>query len=398
MQKVKTPMRSGKYTPVQRTRLVDTRDSNSPTGGKFLWARQDLNIRAVGQGDVPWGGVSAVSLLVTVIAGTDSGQLVVRPSGAKVPDVSMISFSAGETVTAGVVASVGFGSPLQIQSPNASKVHVVVDILGWWSDQRSVGAGYVPCCQPFQLLNTRQDMTGRPSVVLKPGDTLTAKCLGVQEIPKDSNAVLVNATLSQGTDDVVLRLGGDDEPLTARDAWCRASAGQTRSVLSAVPIGKNGQIATAVSGGSAHVRLDVLGAFSRSEGLAFSAAQPVRIYDSRRGRGHAYTASDDASTSARLEPVEGAEVVDFPMREVVGIGQNARAVLGFVSIHDGTADTFMTAYRSGRWRPLTPSLHAAAGEDVTNQVVVPLDEFGWAAIHNNAGSQHLTVDVAGYFS
>lgn len=391
-------MRSGKYTPVQRTRLVDTRDSNSPTSGKFLWAGQDLNVRALGQGDVPWGGVSAVSVIVTVIAGADSGRLIVRPSGAKVPDVSMISFAAGETVTAGVVASVGFGSPLQIQSPNASKIHVVVDILGWWSDESQVGAGYLPCREPFQLLNTQQDMSGRSSGVLEPGNTLTARCRGVQEVPKDANAVVVNATLTQASSDVVLRLGGDSGPLAARDVWCRASRGQTRSVLSVVPVAKNGQVAAAVSGGSAHVRLDVLGSFSKSQGLAFSTAQPVRIYDSRLGLGHAYTGGGNTGKSARLEPVEGAEVVDFPMREVSGIGESARAVLCFISIHDGTADTFMTAYRSGRWRPLTPSLHATAGEDVTNQVIVPLDDYGWAAIHNNAGNQHFTVDVAGYFS
>lgn len=392
-------MRSGKYTPIERIRVADTREADSPTGGKFLWAKQDLNVRLIAQGDVPWSGVTAVSLVVTVHSGDEAGRLVVRPSGSAAPDVAMMSFGANESVTAALVASVGFGSPVQIQSPDASKIHLTVDIIGWWSDSRSEGAGYVPIREPYEIVNTTKDVTGRQASPLGSSETLTVACRGQGDVSANAPAVLVNATILSPSRDSALLLGSGDKKLSKKDEWCYAAKGKNRSVLGPVPLGRKGNVSVAVSGGPCDVRLDVLGYFDPKGGLALSLISPLRVFDSTRGLAHAHTKLEgDVPASARLEPLEGSEVIDLPIQQVRTVGATAKAALASLTIFDGNTDTYMTAFESGRWRPLVPSVHAQAGDRVTNQAFVRLDEFGWAAIHNNAGDQHLAVDLMGYFS
>lgn len=392
-------MRSGKFTPVHRIRVVDTQKADSPTGGKFLWAQQDLTVRAVGQGEVPWSGVSAVSLVVTVRSADEAGRLIVKPAGGNVSEVAMMSFDREDTVTSVMVASVGFGSPLQVQSPNASKIHVTVDIIGWWSDNAATGAGYVPSRNPYEIVNTTKDMTGRKAAQLSDSEKLSVQCRSQGDVSANATAVLVNATVSNPSQDTTLLLGPSDNNLFERDEWCRVSRGKTRSVLGPVSLTHGGIISTAIIGGPCDVRLDVLGYFAPKRGLALSLITPRRIFDSTQGIAHTHTAAEgDLPAAARREPLEGSEVIDLPVRQVQNVATNAKVALTSLTVSEGNTDTYMTAFESGRWRPLTPSIHAHAGDLVTNQAFVRLDEFGWAAIHNNAGDQHLAVDLMGYFS
>jgi hypothetical protein len=82
----------------------------------------------------------------------------------------------------------------------------------------------------------------------------------------------------------------------------------------------------------------------------------------------------------------------------VGIpASGVRAVMLNVVAQSGTAPTtFLTVWPGGT-RPATSNLHAAAGDVVSNSMVVQLSDSGGVSVYNHAGTIAVRVDVLGYF-
>ena len=118
----------------------------------------------------------------------------------------------------------------------------------------------------------------------------------------------------------------------------------------------------------------------------YTALSPIRIEDTRVGAG---------GLAGALGPGSTAEV------QVTGRGRipsGASAVALNVTVTQPTGEGFLTMYPSGTARPLASNLNFTPGKTVPNLVVVKVGAGGRVALFNSAGTTHVIVDVAGYFS
>jgi len=122
------------------------------------------------------------------------------------------------------------------------------------------------------------------------------------------------------------------------------------------------------------------------QGGNYTALAPTRIEDTRLGTG---------GLSGPLGPGATAQV------QVAGRGgvpEGATAVVMNVTVTQPSAPGFLTVYPSGSPLPSTSNLNFTPGQTVPNLVVVKLGPGGGVALFNSAGSTHVILDVAGYFS
>jgi hypothetical protein len=120
---------------------------------------------------------------------------------------------------------------------------------------------------------------------------------------------------------------------------------------------------------------------------------PVRILDTRSGPG----------TIGKVGP-DGTRIVD-----VTGVGgvpaSGVSAVVLNVTVTEPTDPSFLTVLPSPTALPLieapspsTSNLNFTTGQTVANLVIVPVGADGNVRIYNKAGSVHVIVDVAGWYT
>ena len=114
---------------------------------------------------------------------------------------------------------------------------------------------------------------------------------------------------------------------------------------------------------------------------------PARLLDTRNGTG---------GISGPVGPGATAEV------QVTGRGgvpaSGVSAVVMNVTVTQPTAAGSLTVSPAGDPRPTPASLTFAAGKTVPNLVVVKPGALGKVAVFNSAGSSHVVIDVAGWYS
>ncbi len=185
--------RDGLYNGVAPARLLDTRFGTG-AGGRVgpLGQGQTIRVQATGRGYVPASGVSAVVLNVTATEPTSNSYLTVFPTGSSVPNASNLNFVAGATIPNRVIVPVGSGGGVNIFN-GWGKVHVVVDIGGWFSDSsNTVGGSRFVALEPQRILDTRGGFGQFP-----PGGTATIKL--TDPAAMGITAVVMNATVTNTT-------------------------------------------------------------------------------------------------------------------------------------------------------------------------------------------------------
>ncbi|MCA9332776.1 hypothetical protein KDA00_02785 [Candidatus Saccharibacteria bacterium] len=125
-----------RYISLKPTRIHDTRDIVDGQAGKPIAPKEIRRIQIAGLKGVPTDNLEAVTMNMTVTAGSDAGSLTVWPSGEDLPaiggyNVKNIAFSKGETVANQVTVRVGSDGYIQIYNPSSS-VHVIFDIQGYY--------------------------------------------------------------------------------------------------------------------------------------------------------------------------------------------------------------------------------------------------------------------------
>lgn len=119
------PGTTGNFTPLAPSRIADTR------AGRPVGPGDTTDVRVLGAGGVPTGGVSAVVLNVTATRPTTKTYLTVWPAGADRPEASNLNVVAGQSRPNLVVAAVGAGGAVSVFN-EAGTTDVVVDVLGWF--------------------------------------------------------------------------------------------------------------------------------------------------------------------------------------------------------------------------------------------------------------------------
>ncbi len=122
-------------------------------------------------------------------------------------------------------------------------------------------------------------------------------------------------------------------------------------------------------------------------GGRFNPLTPARILDTRTGTG---------GVTGSVGPAATVNVQVSGQGGVPATG--AVAVVMNVTVTSPSTASFLTLFPTGSPKPLASTLNFAGGKTIPNLAVVGLGTDGKVAVFNNAGSTHVVIDVAGWYS
>jgi hypothetical protein len=238
------------YHPLTPARIIDTRDGTGlgdrPIGQ--MAADEVIAITIPGAGGVPSDeAVRAVTMSVTVANPVDAGFITVFPCDLPRPVVSNVNFDPTDPAVSNL-ATVRPSSTGQVCFYASAATDLVVDVNGYFSARHDVSFTAV---SPVRILDTR-DGTGvvgsRPT---RPGNgtILQVAVAGLNGVPLDASAVLVNVTVTgeTGAGFVTAWPCGHPRPVASFLNFVR---GVDRAGLTAVRIGNDGKVCLFVQQGT----------------------------------------------------------------------------------------------------------------------------------------------------
>jgi hypothetical protein len=347
------------YQAIPPARLLDTRN------GLPIGPEERRVVQLTGRAGIPVVDVAAVVANVTIVGPDVNTYLVALAAGTPLPSTSTVNSPARGTVANLAVIAPDAGGAIELYNAFGT-THVILDVVGWCPR-----SSYRPV-SPSRVLDTRL------SVPLAAQTTQTVQLAGRAGIPATgAEAVVVNLTLTEGTDDTYLVAypAGANRPPTSA---VNASRSGTVANLAIVPLGANGAINLLHDAGSAQVLVDVLGWIPTG---TFVATGPQRAYDTRT-----------------TTPLVAGETRRFQISGATGVpATGVRAVAVNLTMTGTTQGTYLTAYGSGTTRPTTSSVNAGPGQTVANFAIVAVGGDGAIDMFNAAGSTHAIIDVVGYY-
>lgn len=200
-------------------------------------------------------------------------------------------------------------------------------------------------------------------------------------VPNGAKAVLANATITGPTGAGFLTVWNcsADQPEVSTLNYALF---QTVANTATIPLDSSGGLCVYSSAG-ADLLIDIGGYYSTSASGRYTPLAPVRLMDSREGRG----------TPARLE---GGRAVELSVIGVAGIPSNASAVALNVTGVFPSADGFVTAYPCGQL-PETSSLNPTIGRITPNLVMAQVSTSGHVCLFTNVDVD-LVIDAVGFVS
>ena len=252
------------------------------------------------------------------------------------------------------------------------------------SDQR----GRFTPLTPARILDTRTG-TGGISRAVGPGETVDVQVTGRGGVPATGvAAVALNVTVTQpsATGYLTVFPSGGAPPLASN---LNFTPGRSVPNLVVTKVGQAGKVSVFNSTGSTHVIFDVAGWYSSSvSGNAgrFFPVVPARVLDTRTGTGG----------GVRLG---AGQSLDLQVTGRGGVPSNGAAAVAMnVAVTGTTAPSFLAVHPTGEARPLASNVNFAAGDTVSNRVMVKLGAGGRVSIYNHAGSADVVVDVGGWYT
>ncbi|CAM5522991.1 hypothetical protein SAVIM338S_03976 [Streptomyces avidinii] len=368
-----------RYVPLSPSRFLDTRDGTGANRQR-VGPGGVVTLQVAGVKGVPASGVTAVVMNVTAVEPTTPGHVTVYPNGRPLPGVSNINFAAGQIVPNLVTVPVVNGK-VDLRN-NDGSVDLVADVTGYYTDVPANGSAFTPIT-PSRFLDTR-DGTGANRQRVGPGGVVTLQVAGVKGVPASGvTAVVMNVTAVEPTTPghVTVYPNGQSVPGVSN---LNFTAGQIVPNAVVVPV-VNGKVDLRNNDGSVDLVADVTGYYSAT-GSTFSSGTPVRLLDTRDGTGaRSGAVGPGGSVSLRVTDVEG-----VPESGVTAVVLN-------VTVTEPTSASHLIVHPHGAARPNVSNLNVAAGQTVSNLVVVPVVD-GRVTLFNNAGSAHVIADLNGYFS
>jgi hypothetical protein len=251
------PTEGARYNAITPNRLLDTRigvgaPAQTVAGGT------SIDLAVTGNGGVPASGVSAVALNVTAVGPTAAGHITVWPKGDPRPIASNLNFLPGDTVPNLVIVKVGTGGSVSLFN-SAGTVHLLADVVGWYSTPAGVGSAYTPL-NPARLLDTRVG-NGAPTGPLGAQQVLELTVLGQGGVPATGvSAVALNVTAVIPTEASFLTVwpNGLSRPTASNLNY---TPGQVVPNLVLVKVGLGGKVNLYNNAGATDVVADVVGWF-----------------------------------------------------------------------------------------------------------------------------------------
>ncbi|OLR93134.1 hypothetical protein [Actinokineospora bangkokensis] len=274
------------------------------------------------------------------------------------------ALAALTATTAALLLAPGLAAAKPVQFP--VRGYVAAEVAAQL--QTALPARFTPLV-PQRVLDTRT--AGGP---VGPGGTTTLDLSA--RVPAGASAVVLNLTALTGAEGgfVTAYPAGTGRPQVSN---LNAPAGSVRPNAVTVALGATRAVTLYNQAGNTHLVVDLAGYYKPATGSYYTATTPTRVLDTRQ--------------SAAVGPREVVAVA-------TGVPAGATAVTLTVTGIGGAAGTYVTAYPGGSARPEASNLNLAPGQVAANLVTVPVGPGGRVDLFNLAGSTHLVVDVAGFYT
>jgi PKD repeat protein len=321
---------------------------------------------------------NAFAVNVTVTDTEAPGFVTAYPSGQARPTASTVNFAAHQTIANQTTVLVGADGYVDFYNGSGKPISLIVDTLGIQA-ARSIAYAYQPLT-PTRVLDTRT--TGH---AVTGHGTTTFQVAGLNGVPADAKAVLLNVTATNTHSAGFLSAYGDGQPKPniSNTNW---TTGQTIAGLALVYL-QDGKV-TLYNGGSGPVDFvaDLAGYYSTNESsTVYLPVAPSRVLDTRYGVGA--PAGQLAAHQAIRVQIAGRAGTYAP---------GAAAAMLTFTVTGGTAAGDLIVYPDGSSRPGTSTINWGAGQTLSNSAMTSLGADGWIDIYN-AGSKPISVitDLAG---
>jgi len=300
------------------------------------------------------------------------------------------SFSCTAVTTAGcTVSGLTDGTPytFTVKATNESTLSSVESVAS---------APFIPGGTRFTPLGAVRALNTAGTVPVSPIGVAAPRSLqigGLFGVPADAVAVVLNVSAVSPTAAGFLTVypKGAGKPGTKNLDF---AIGSTTSNLVTVALGSGvvanaGQVLIATSAGSTNVIVDVVGYYKPDTGSYLTTVSPALALN-----------TDSAVPKA---PISSTVARDIKIAGLFGVPTDVTAVVLNVRTLAPSAAGWLTIYPKGTTKPVTKNVTFAAGQSVSNTVIVKLGtgaaaNAGSISIANSAGSTNVIVDVVGYFS
>jgi hypothetical protein len=388
----------GLYFPVTPSRILDTRIGlGAPKAA--LGAGKTLNLQVGGAGlvagypeaGVPAAGVGAVVLNLTATVPTADTYLTAYPSLQARPVASNLNVRKGATVANMVTVRLSDLGSLDIYN-NAGSTHVIADVIGYYPDDTSF-VGPWPHGSAFHTVPARRilDTRAGSNQPTWPAESKVVIADFGPAVNPFITALAVNITVTAPQYAGYLAAWGTGPSAEAWVSTLNFTPGSTVSNMSLVPVSPGGPGLPTFeifnrSDGFVDLVVDVFGYYEYSDqtgGLHFRPSQPVRIVDTRTGKG---TTKLGAGTATITTPS-------------ALIGPESRALVTNTTLVAPAHPTYLTLWPAVAGpRPGVSNVNALAGQVVASSTVTQIAAGGKFNLYNNVGTTNALVDVAGTFA
>ncbi len=243
------------------------------------------------------------------------------------------------------------------------------------------GTGFVPVA-PTRLMDTRE-LDG-PALSAGLARSLTVRGRG--GVPNSATAAVLNVTVIDPSLDTFLQVwpSGGAQPGTSS---INANAHDVVPNLVTSPLGNDGAAMLAVSNGTAHLAVDLVGYYAPDATGGFHPVAPFRALDTR----------PSATQTDRVLGPEGTVTVDIAA--ALGVpGASVDAVALNVTAVSPTVGGYLTVVPAGTSPlPAVSNLNFGPFQTVPNAVTVGTDGGGRITVFNKFGAAHVVVDVVGWY-
>lgn len=343
----------GRYVAAAAQRVLDTRTGTGAPRGRATGA-----LPLALPSSVP-ADAAGVVLSVSAVAPTGAGFLRAAAAGTT-PRTTALNWVRGASTT-GLVVTRTDAARRVLLSVSGGATHLVADLVGWYDVAAGPGGRYVPL-DAARLLDTRRSggarVTGRVPVTLP------------DAVPASARATVLNVSVVGAVHDTFVQVVQG----SARATVLNLHGGTSRTGLVLAPGGRTVELA--VSGGPAHVVVDLLGYYAddATPGGSYVGTQPVRVVDTRTGLG--------APRGSR------AVTVALP------VPAGATALLD-VSAVDPTGDGWLRVAPAGQ-DAATTALNTSRGASQTGLVLARTDAAGRVTLTGYGAAADLVVDLVGW--
>jgi hypothetical protein len=377
-----------RYTPIEPTRIMDTRDGTGGLNGR-LGAGKTFDLTVAGGSTGVPTSATAVVLNVTGIGPATPTDIRLYPtpkSGTAQPLVSNLNLAAGAIRANLVTVPVGEGGRVRILNSGGAP-HVVVDVEGWYG---AGGASVYEPTTPRRLLDTRSGTGGVPAQPLDAGQSIDLTVTGgARSVPDTATAVVLTVTAVNATNSTDIRVyptPADPSAAPPQISNINLSPRQTVPNLVIAKVGAGGKLRLRNSGGQVDLVADLAGWYDDApDGALFHVLAPQRVLDTR---------------TEAVKRLSAAQTRDLPLAGVAGVpATGASAVTVNVTGVDASQPTDVAVYPTPNDNsfPLASNLNLQAHETAADHALVATGLGGQIRLRNSAGDLALVVDIVGWF-